>query len=271
MKERIKQIIGSAPDKLRARSMVQEYCQARILQFLQERGLFRSWVFHGGTALRFLYSIPRYSEDLDFALKSPNVQLDFNGIISKTCKLFEAEAYRVESTIKDRAAVKSAFIRFRGLLYELGLSPRRSEVLSVKVEIDTNPPFGGNTETSIIRRYVTLNILHYDRASFLSGKLHAILARPYLKGRDLYDLMWYLSDPAWPQPNIMFLNKALEQTQWDGAEITDKNWTIITGERLESIDWAQAVNDVHPFIERPSDLKLLTKDNVFKLLKSRQQ
>ena len=61
-----------------------------------------------------------------------------------------------------------------GLPYELGLSPRRTEALSIKIELDSNPPVGGVAETSIIRRYVVLNVLHYDKASMLSGKLHAI-------------------------------------------------------------------------------------------------
>lgn len=69
MKEYLKEIVEKASNRLLARSMVVEYCQARILQTLQEIGVFRSWVFYGGTALRFLYLLPRYSENLDFALE----------------------------------------------------------------------------------------------------------------------------------------------------------------------------------------------------------
>lgn len=269
MKEQIKQIIAETTNKLLARSRVREYCQARILQFLQENGAFRSWIFHGGTALRFLYMLPRYSEDLDFALKSSKAALNFSGIIASVCKSFEAEAYSIDTKIKDRAAVKSAFIRFPALPYDLGLSTHRSEVLSVKVEIDSNPPAGGITETSVIRRYVMLNVLHYDKASLLSGKLHAILTRSYVKGRDLYDLFWYLSDPSWPEPNINFLTGALLQTDWKGPEITKSNWTILVTKKLEDINWEKAVEDTRPFIEKPSDLKLLTKKNVINTLKTR--
>jgi len=49
--------------------------------------------------------------------------------------------------------------------------------------------------TTVIRRHVTLQLHHHDRASLLAGKLHAILQRTYVKGRDMYDLLWYLSDP----------------------------------------------------------------------------
>ncbi|MBW2614557.1 MAG: nucleotidyl transferase AbiEii/AbiGii toxin family protein [Deltaproteobacteria bacterium] len=270
MKEQIKQIINETANKLQARSRVREYCQARILQFLQENGLFRSWIFHGGTALRFLYRLPRYSEDLDFALKSSKTARNFSEIISKVTKAFEAEAYSIDTKLNDQKVVKSAFIRFPGLLHEIGLSPHKSEALSIKIEVDSNPPPGGITETSVIRRYVILNVQHYDKASLLSGKLHALLARPYIKGRDLYDLFWYLSDPLWPTPNIKFLNEALLQTTWKGPEITESNWNLLTAKRLKSINWETAVKDTHPFIEKASDLKLLTKENVMDILKRRR-
>lgn len=67
-----------------------------------------------------------------------------------------------------------------------------------------------------MRRHVTLRLHHHDRAALLAGKLHALLQRPYTKGRDLYDLIWYLSDSAWPAPNLTLLNAALRQTGWGG-------------------------------------------------------
>ena len=73
-----------------------------------------------------------------------------------------------------------------------------------------------------MRRYERapgLPIQHHDKASLLAGKLHAILQRPYAKGRDLYDLLWYLGDPTWPPPNLTMLNHALRQTGWEGAPL----------------------------------------------------
>ncbi len=269
MKEQIKQIIAETANRLLARSRVREYCQARILQFLQESGSFRSWIFHGGTALRFLYMLPRYSEDLDFALESTKTAMNFAGIIANVSQSFEAEAYRIDTKISDRRVGKSAFIRFPGLLYEMSLSPHKSEALSVKLEVDSDPPAGGTTETSVIRRYMLLNVLHYDKASLLSGKLHAILARPYIKGRDLYDLFWYLSDPSWPEPNVGFLNNALIQTNWKGPEIATSNWTVIVAKRLKDIHWEKAVEDTRPFVENTSGLKLMTKENLLNMLDQR--
>ena len=213
--------------------------------------------------------LPRYSEDLDLALESSPIRLDFGGVIANVRSAFEAEAYNAKVNIRDSKTVKSASIRFPGLFYELGLSQRPSETLSIKIELDSHPPSGGKTETSVFRRFVLLNVLHYDKASFLSGKLHAILARPYVKGRDLYDLFWYLSDRSWPEPNTRFLDSALKQTKWKGPEITQSNWRSLIARRIDDVDWKRAVDDVRPFIERSLDLDLLTKENVLKLLKNR--
>ena len=216
--------------------------------------------------MRFLYSIPRYSEDLDFALVKPGRPDRFRELLSKVKTAFEAENYSVGVKVKDEKAVASAFLRFPGLLYEVGLSPHRSEVISVKLEVDTNPPAGAITETTLVRRYATLNLLHHDKASLLAGKLHAVIMRAYTKGRDLYDLVWYLADPTWPSPNLALLNSALSQTGWDSAPVTESNWRQLVTERLESVDWDRAVDDVRPFLERQADLNLLTRENCLRLL-----
>lgn len=266
MKEEIRQIVTDTADPLQSRNRVREYLQARILQSLQERGVFRSWVLHGGTALRFLYRLPRYSEDLDFSLYQPNEAEHFEEAVSKIRHWFESEAYQMDLRIRTSRTVKSARIGFPGLLHEVGLSPRRTQTMSINIELDSRPPAGGKTETSVIRRYIMLNLFHYDKPSLLSGKLHALLTRPYIKGRDLYDIFWYLSDSSWPEPNIAFLNKALNQTGWSGPEIDHKNWTEVLTRRLKIMDWDLAVEDVRPFLERAGDIKLLTRDNVLKLL-----
>ncbi|MGB7295959.1 MAG: nucleotidyl transferase AbiEii/AbiGii toxin family protein [Candidatus Aminicenantales bacterium] len=270
MKEQIREIIAETSDRIQARNFVREYLQARTLQFLQETGVFRSWIFHGGTALRLLYRMPRYSEDLDFALEKPDPTLDISSNLAKVSRFFEAEAYVIEVKTKEVRTVKSAFIRFPGLLYELRLSPRQTEKFSIKIEVDSNPPKGGTVETTIVRRYVTLHLLHYDKSSLLSGKLQALLTRPYAKGRDLYDIFWYLSDPEWPHPNLEYANSGLRQTGWTGPEITRQNWTHVLERKLESIDWARVVKDVEPFIERTQDLKMLTKKNVLHLLRAKR-
>jgi hypothetical protein len=162
--------------------------------------------------------------------------------------------------------VKSAFIKFKGLLSELGISPREDLILSVRVEVDTNPPDGAITTTSVIRKFVTLNLLHYDRPSLLAGKLHAFLSRADTKRRDLFDLVWYLTDRTWPEPNFTFLNNALTQTRWPGPKLTAANWRRIVMKRMEDIPWDRAMKDVSPFLEHSRDVNLLTLENIRNLL-----
>jgi hypothetical protein len=153
-------------------------------------------------------------------------------------------------------------VRFPGLLYDLGLSGQRSEVLAVKLEVDTNPPAGAGLATTVVRHFVVLQLQHHDKASLLAGKLHAIMQRSYTKGRDIYDLLWYLSDPAWPFPNLVLLNNALAQTGWQGGTLTEANWRELVRERLRLLDWNAILADVRPFAEPGFDLGLLTLANL---------
>ena len=265
MKEYLRQLIKERPNELLRRSVAREYLQARILQSLQDEGAFLKMAFVGGTSLRFLFFLPRYSEDLDFSIL-PFRNIDFDNLLNNIKMNFEAEDYRVMIKKGREKPVMGAFIKFPGLLYELKLSPNKDETLSVKLEIDTNPPEGAVTAVTLIRRYVAVNILHYDKASLFAGKIHAILTRKYTKGRDLFDLVWTLADPSWPVPNFVLLNNALNQTNWAGPEINSKNWKSILEAYIEKINWERAVEDVSPFLERESDRELLTEENCRRLI-----
>ncbi|MFO7871089.1 MAG: nucleotidyl transferase AbiEii/AbiGii toxin family protein [Kiritimatiellia bacterium] len=266
MKDLLRETLQDSGNDFQRRSKAREYLQARILLALQDHGAFSNWAFVGGTALRFLYGLPRYSEDLDFSLLTPSSDARFEKLMHAAQHDLTAEAYDVRLKVKMRASVASAFVTFRGLLHELGLSPNRDEALRVKVEIDTNPPAGAGVETRLVRRFVMLNLLHYDRSSLLSGKLHAVLSRKYTKGRDLYDLAWYLADPKWPSPNTEQLNNALLQTGWTGPEATSENWRSLILKKLETVDWAQALRDVMPFLERKQDVELVSRESLVPLL-----
>ena len=268
MKDYIRQIVANVEDNILARCVAREYLQARILESVQGHGAFSTWAFVGGTALRFLYSMPRFSEVLDFSLVKAGDSDGFLELMQEAKSRFESEGYQLSIKAKTENAVKSAFIKFSGLLYEVGLSPHRSETTSIKVEIDTNPPAGAGLETSIVRKHVLLNLQHYDKSSLLAGKLHALLSRRYVKGRDVYDLMWYLSDRSWPGPNIVLLNNALAQSGWKGGQITAETWKENVIEAVSKYDWQKVIADLRPFVEKRQELEILTKDNLMKLLKS---
>ncbi len=161
-----------ASDPIAGRHIVREVLQAKVMASLQRVGAMIPLAFHGGTSLRFLYSINRFSEDLDFALERPDRDCDFGGYLRAIRADFEREGYALDIKANDRKIVHSAFLRFRGLLYELGLSPHRTEVLAIKVEVDTRPPAGAVLETTVVRRHVTAG------ARLASGRVDLLVRRP---------------------------------------------------------------------------------------------
>ena len=250
------------------RGIVREYLQMRILQSLQNAGAMIPLAFHGGTALRILYQLPHYSEDLDFALeRHPEEQYNFRKYLLAIQRDLEAETYDVEIKLSDQKVVHSAFVRFRGLFHQLGISPHQTEVLAIKLEIDTNPPAHAELNTSFVEHHVPVHLQHHNQASLLAGKLHAILQREYVKGRDWYDLFWYLHQPHWASPNIEMLNDALSQSHWTRGAVTGDNWKSFVLERLISLDWDRVTDDVQRFLIVQGELRKFKKATLENLLK----
>jgi predicted nucleotidyltransferase component of viral defense system len=117
MKPYLQEIVNTAPNPLTARNMAREYIQARILESLQREGAMIPLAFHGGTALRFLDALPRYSEDLDFALEGAREYYDFRGYAQEVRANLTAEGYAVALRVSDQKTVHSAFVRLPGLLH----------------------------------------------------------------------------------------------------------------------------------------------------------
>jgi len=248
------------------RAIVREYLQMRILQSIQQKGAMIPLAFQGGTALRLLYQLPRYSEDLDFALERHPEQYDFRKYLQAIRRDLTADTYSVEIRINDRKTVHSAFIRFRGLLFQLGITPHKKQVLAVKLEIDTNPPKHARLATTLVRRHVDVYLQHHNPASLFAGKLHAILQREYVKGRDWYDLYWYLRQPDWPAPNLSMLNSALAQSGWGKGIVTENNWKPYVRERLDTVVWPRVVQDVQRFLIAQEELAQFTNEKIVQLL-----
>ena len=112
MKDDLFSLIQSTKSPIEARNQVREYLQALILQSLQRAGAMTMLAFHGGTALRFLYSLPRYSEDLDFALERPSDRYDFRAFLQAIRRDVEAQGYTIKLKVNDQKTVHSAFVRF---------------------------------------------------------------------------------------------------------------------------------------------------------------
>lgn len=262
MKEQAVAMAHEAKNPPKALNLLREYLQALVLRSLHESEAFRPLAFVGGTALRFLYNLPRFSEDLDFSLVQPDGYAGKEWML-KIKRDLALAGFEPEVTWNERKTVHVGWIRIPGLLHEAGLSGMPDEKLAIKLEVDTRPPDGGCCERRIVTRHVTFLMQHYDLPSLMAGKVRAVLVRA--KGRDWYDLVWYRSQRPPVSPNIALLQHALDQTQ-GARRYCAADWCSLVRSRLSSLDMADVARDVAPFLEHPKDAELLTRDNIAALL-----
>jgi predicted nucleotidyltransferase component of viral defense system len=241
---------------------LKEITQELALNSLYNAGFFKKAAFHGGTCLRILYGLNRFSEDLDFALIKPDPIFDLKTYL--TAINTELGAFGYDVKLESRAAeksVQSAFLkddslgRILQVHYPKYDGPGRQ--LKIKFEVDTNPPAGANIETKFHDFPIYFSMATHDLPSLFAGKSHALLCRPYVKGRDWFDFLWYVSRKT--PPNFLFLTNALNQLgPWkDSGVVVDMAWYKKEMEtRIRGIDWAKVREDVQRFL-RPSDVKSL--------------
>ena len=264
VKEQALVIARGASDSGMALNLLREYLQAFVLRSLYDCEAFRSLAFVGGTSLRFLHGLPRFSEDLDFSLEHVE-GCDGKVWMAAVKRDLTLAGFEPEVTWNDRKTVHTAWVRLAGVLREAGLSAFAEQKLSIKLEIGTRPPAGALSERRVVTRHLSFLVRHYDLPSLLAGKLHALITRKYVKGRDWYDLLWYLSQRPAPVPNLAFLQNALDQTQGIGQYDAER-WREHVGEHLQRLDMQAVRNDVLPFLERAQDAELLNRDNLKGLL-----
>jgi predicted nucleotidyltransferase component of viral defense system len=267
MKEQALVIARQRPNKRDGINALREYLQHVLLRELFELNLLEALVFHGGTALRILYGLRRFSEDIDFHVRGKDTHFDLGSVVGRLVTRLQNQNYSVSVKNKTKGAVHSGMIKFEGILQEVNLSLHPEEKLSIRFEVDTNPPEGFNVDFMLVNLYMPYGVIHHDKPTFLSGKLHAILQRPYMKGRDLFDLWFFLSRWKDVLPNFLYLNNALKQTGYRGAEIVEQNWIHVVCEHVNPVDWEQVVQDVEPFIAHEKDLELFKKDTLLSLLR----
>lgn len=267
MRDYIKSVINknlSPEDNL---NRLREYVQAYFLYVIYRKKYYQNMVFTGGTALRFIQGIRRFSEDLDFSLSVHAREFDFLKMMKDIEQEFRLAGYTVEVKHKTKGAVCNALLKFSQILFETGLSPLKDEKFSIKIEIDTNPPQGGVETNTLYNSTFMFYMLHFDLASLFAGKVHALLCREYTKGRDWYDLMWYLTKFKAIEPNYIMLNNAMAQTHKNSHQITRENWKAKIKEVVETLDWEKVRTDVGRFLEDQGELKLLELSTFVNLLK----
>lgn len=260
MKEEALQLAADRPDAAGKLNLLREYLQALTLRSLHESEAFLCLAFVGGTALRFTAAIPRFSEDLDFSLHAPDGYRPEHWLKKLKTDLTLA-GFEVSVSWNDRTVVHKAWIKTAGILKEAGLAVMPDQTLSIKLEINTRPPAGAVLVRSVITRHRMLVLQHYDLASLMAGKIHALATRHYPKGRDWYDLLWYRGHRPPTEPNLVQLQNAFVQTQGAAAPEA-REWKALLLSRLDRIDCRRLTADVAPFLEHPEEAGLLNEENI---------
>lgn len=233
---------------------VREFLQIAALKIMYDKDHFKNLAFVGGTALRILYDLKRFSEDMDFSLIDRR-GYSFSNMNSEIKSGLELYGLDVEARVKEEKTVQSSFLKFPRLLKSLGLSRLDSEKLSIKFEVDSNPPAGWKIERTIVNKFYLMNLTHFNTPSLYATKLHACFFRKYIKGRDFYDLAWYIGRKV--IPNFTLLNNAIAQTKGKSPGISGKNFNEFLIGELKKIDFKAAKRDVERFLEDKNDLKLI--------------
>jgi predicted nucleotidyltransferase component of viral defense system len=253
--------------RLTKKDILREILQQSALLGLARHNFFEHAAFYGGTALRILYGLDRFSEDLDFSLLKPNAEFNFSPFLEGMKKEISSFGFHVELTAKEKeSAISSAFVKantLKSLLMIEGLSSikgiHREEKITIKIEVDTNPPPGFQTEPKFVLLPTPFYILSYVPRDLFAGKMNAILWREWknrVKGRDWYDLIWFLKNNI-PVHLSHLAERMIQSGNLFPGETIDHNKLLeLLQKRIVSIDWEQAKKDVKPFIEDPKQLDL---------------
>lgn len=234
---------------------LKEIYQEIALAGLARSDFFKIAAFQGGTALRIIHQLKRFSEDLDFILLQSNELFRWQSYL-KAVEL-EFESFGVALKTKDRVdvkgAIKTAFLKEDSFARILELTydrlPSDEQKVTIKLEIDTIPPEGSNFENTFLTYPYPFSILTQDLPSLFASKCHALLCRKYEKGRDWFDFLWYLSKNV--PVNFLLLKNALYQSgPYKDQHISyNKKWLHEEFEKkISKLNWKMAKYDVENFL-----------------------
>lgn len=253
----------NSPSKQEELNALKEIYQEIALAGLARSDFFKLAAFQGGTALRIVHQLKRFSEDLDFVLLKPSESFQWQSYL-KAIEL-EFNSFGVNLEIKERAdakgVIKTAFLKEDSFARILELTydrlPSDEQKITIKLEIDTLPPAGSNFENAFLIYPYPFSILIQDFPSLFASKCHALLCRKYEKGRDWFDFLWYLSRRT--PVNYLLLKNALYQAgPYKEQKIPyDKKWLYEELEKkIDALDWKIAKRDVENFL-RPEERKFV--------------
>jgi len=248
-----------------------------LREILQEIALLGLWrgkffehaAFYGGTALRVLYGLDRFSEDLDFSLLKPVSGFRLEGYCGFIKEELAAFGFTAEVEVKKKTAesrVESAFLKADTLrqLFVIGLDGEPAmPATKIKIEVDTDPPLMFKTETRTLLAPVPFGVKVFAPPSMFAGKMHALLFRRWktrVKGRDWYDFVWFAGRNT--PLDLRHLEQRMRQSgDWAGKEpLTEKEFRALLSGRIDTVNLNQAKEDVSRFLPSPDSVALWSRD-----------
>jgi predicted nucleotidyltransferase component of viral defense system len=223
--------------------------QSLVLDFIYNHPLYRGLNFYGGTCLHVIYGLNRLSEDIDLD-NSMDVELEnfMDDLLDHFHKVLSYRDFSMKHQESQQGIIRGT-LKFP-VLYELGLSPHRDELLHLKVEISQHHQVAVIKRTPVIHLGRSFVPSHFSLETMMAGKMIACLERSFqvgktavaIKGRDFYDLLWFM------QQRIQPLEQKLES---DGV----KSYTVQSAmravqEKVETIRPRDLEIDLLPLFEQ---------------------
>jgi predicted nucleotidyltransferase component of viral defense system len=252
---------------------LREILQEIVLCGLWRSKLFERAAFYGGTALRVLYGLDRFSEDVDFSLLAPDDGFD----LSPYCAAVEQElgAWGFPATVEAKrksasSTVESAFLKAntRQLLMiieagEIAAAVHGRGLLKIKIEVDTDPPPGFSTEIRFLLQPIPFSVKVFAPPSLFAGKMHAVLCRGWktrVKGRDWYDLVWYVSRGT--PLDLAHLEARMRQSGHYNEDVAldEGRLRSMLIRRIEGLDIAAARAEVERFLVDSATVSVWSRD-----------
>jgi predicted nucleotidyltransferase component of viral defense system len=254
---------------------LKEIIQEIVLLGLWRSKFYEKAFFYGGSALRILYKLDRFSEDLDFSLNQPEKSFNIKkylDAIKAELELWGFEVHAEEKDKKNRNTIDSAFIKANTLIHLLkidsNLKTHKNAVMKIKLEIDHDPAIGFSSDIKYHLHPIPFTIKTMTLPSLFAGKMHALLCRTIrtnIKGRDWYDLIWFVKNHI--PCDLHYLKSKMVQTgHMNGSEaLTREKLVELLSRKVKKIDFPLAKNDVAPFLKtsRQKDELSLWSDAFF--------
>ena len=255
--------------KISEQTKIREVLQQTALLGLQRHGFFEKAAFYGGTALRILYGLDRFSEDLDFTLLTPTPNFDFSYFLEGMRREIVSFGFEVDVAQKTKTVdtgVLSAFMKTNTIQLYLAIGDEKStksinhnEKIQIKLEVDIDPPLHFRVENRLVLNPSPFNVLTLHKSDLFAGKMHALLFRAWknrVKGRDWYDLVWYVQNKV--PLSLKHLEARLKQTGQLKPEASLNREQVLgmVLSKIQEIDWKSAKADMFPFIADPAKLDI---------------